>query len=428
MSAAGQPLRTRGAGAAARVRGVAPWELALGLALAAVAVWLFARAFRDHTTLDVGLAYEGGKEALRSGHPERVSTWISTPFLAMVMAGVSKVMSVDLAVKLATALNVAVIVALVAGVWTALRPRVSRTFWWVTLVLGVLYAPAISSLWWKQMNLVAVGFAVLGYWLALRGRPGRAGLAVALSIGVKPLVILLPFVMLAQRRTRRAGILSLAWGLVLLVVSQAFLAWQAASLSALSPLPALRAFSDRAKPANVWACHPENFAPGSTLCRMAGGDNWNYQRAAVLLFVFVLGLALFEALRGRAGGSWAVFAAACLLSPMISPIAWSHYQLLMAPMFLVLAYEMARRGSTAGLWALLGTAYVLAALIWRPYGTLPGAIFHVITGREQTLQMLDQQFAISQFAQYVLAMTAIAWFGIDRALRRRTAGAVPDPR
>lgn len=426
MSAAeSSPLRPRIRIRSLRLGPVAPWEGALGLVLVIFAGWLTARAVTDPVTFDVGLAYEGGRETLRSGHPEDLSTWISTPFLAMVMAFVAKTMSVGLAAKLATALNVATVVALVVGVWAHLRPLVSRPAWWITLTLGVLYAPSLSSIWWKQLNLIAFGLAVLGYWLTRRGQPGRAGLAVALSIAVKPLVILLPIVLLVQRRTRRAGLMSLAWGAGLLAVSQAFLAWQANSAAALSPLPLLRAFSERSKPANIWACHPENFAPGSTLCRLAGGDNWAVQRSVILAFVAVLGLALFGALWRRVGGSWAVFGVTCLLSPMASPIAWSHYQLLLAPLFLVLVVEMTRRGAPVGLWAMLVVAYLLAALIWRPYGTLPGAIYHLITGRDQNQTLLNQQFAISQFAQYALAMTALTWFSVDRILGPPTQP-VPD--
>ena len=398
----------------ARVRAIPLWELALGIALAAVAYWQFHRAFTDNTTFDIGLAYEGGKEALRSGHPEHVSTWISTPFLGMAMAFVAKVISVNTAQTLLTVLNVTIIVAIVAAVWLPLRSRVPRLWWWVTLTLALLYAPAVSSLWWKQMNLPAFGLAILGFWLARRGRPGWAGLAVAVSIGIKPLVVLLPLVMIAQRATRRAGVLSLVWGAVLLVVSQVFLAWQADDLDALSPWPTIQAFSDRSKPANIWSCHAENFAPGSMLCRMAGGEAWGLQRGVVIAAVVVLAVALFDAQRGRESGSWAAFATACLLSPMISPIAWSHYQLLMAPMLLVLAYEMIVRRAPVGPWALLVAAYALAALIWRPYGTLPDAITHIVSSTTETQAMLNREFAIAQFGQYVLAMAALAWFSLTR--------------
>jgi hypothetical protein len=397
------------------LRKISPWEFALGVVVAIVAALFMLRAFSDHTSFDVGLAYQGGEEALRTGHPEHLHTWISTPFLGMVMAGVAAIMSVETAATLLSVLNVVLMVGVIGAVWGKLRPQVSRRWWWTTLILAVLYAPAISSLWWKQMNLLALALAVLGFWLAGGGRHSRAGLAVAVSIGIKPLVILLPFVMLVQRRTRRAAVAAFAWGAGLLAVSQAFMAVQAGNLAAFSPLPELRTFSERAQPANIWACHPENYAPGSLLCRLVGGENWNWQRSVVLMFVAVLGFVLFDALRGREGGAWPVFACACLLSPMISPIAWSHYQVLLAPLFLVLAFELARGAAPAGPWALLVTAYVLVSITWRPYGTLPGAILHVVTGRVQNQTQLFGQFAVAQFAQYVLAMAAIAWFSHVRA-------------
>jgi len=403
---------------------VSAWEPALGAAVAIVAVLLMARAFTDHTTFDIGLAYQGGEEALRTGHPEHLHTWISTPFLGMLMALVATLMSVDTAATLVSALNVGLIVGVIGVVWAKLRPQVSRRWWWTTLILAALYAPTICSLWWKQVNLLAFALALLGFWLAQEHRHTTSGLALALSIGVKPLVILLPFVMLAHRTTRRAAAAAFAWGAALLVASQAYMAIQAGKLGAFSPLPELRTFAERTKPANIWACHPENYAPGSLLCRLVGGENWNWQRGAVLIFVGVLAFVLFDALRGRGGATWAVFACACLLSPMISPIAWAHYQLLLAPLFLVLAYELSRGGAPAGPWALLITAYVLASITWRPYGTLPGAIFHVITGREQNQTQLFSQFAVAEFAQYLLAIAAIAWFSYVRATTSRTASPV----
>ncbi len=55
-----------------------------------------ARAPR-HRVLDLGKAYAGGVEAWSSGHPERVHTWMSTTFLAMIMALVSRLMSMAVA-------------------------------------------------------------------------------------------------------------------------------------------------------------------------------------------------------------------------------------------------------------------------------------------------------------------------------------------
>lgn len=147
-------------------------EAALGLALAIIlGIWAYV-AFNDPAPLDTGLAYEGGQAARATGRPEALATWISLPFLAVVMGLVSLLVSVETAANLLTVLNLVTVLALLAGVWLALRPRLPLWAWWVSLAAAVCFAPMVSSLWWKQFNIIALALAVLGFWLIRRKRPG----------------------------------------------------------------------------------------------------------------------------------------------------------------------------------------------------------------------------------------------------------------
>ena len=65
-------------------------------------------------------------------------------------------------------------------------------------------------------------------------------LQVGWSIAIKPLVFLLPVVLLARRETRRVGAWALVWVVALSTAAQAFMAVRAHSLTALSPLSAVK--------------------------------------------------------------------------------------------------------------------------------------------------------------------------------------------
>jgi hypothetical protein len=397
----------------ARIGHVVQALIALALA-AAVTAWTL-KALSDDTPFDVGLAYQGGEQAWATGHPERVPTWISTPFLGMLMAIVSRMADLSTAVDGFTVLNLVLTLALIAAVWTRLCSELSSFWWWITLAGALLFAPLVSSIWWNQFNIIAFVLAVAAFELVRSGKDVAGGALIGLSISIKPLVVLLPLALLLRRDTRRSGIWSIVWIGVMLFVGQVFLATRAGAFSALSPFPLIDTFSERTRPANVWACHTENFAPGSLLCRLAGGEFWNYERAIVLLTVALFAALALDSIRDRSGKSWSVFAFAALLSPMISPIAWSHYQLLLAPMLLLLVLEFVRYGARPPLWAALATSLALTELVWRPYGTLPGRFAEFFSGRPESIQTTFAVMSVSQFAQYLLFGTALAWFAARQA-------------
>jgi len=400
--------------ARSRRRGVASRRTYLSVVgycgLLAVVVWWSWRAFHDPLTLDTGLAYQGGQVAWATGHPEHVATWISTPFLGAVMAVVSRVMSVNTAADLVTALNIACVIGCLVFVLRRLRSVLSPVWWWVASFALVSYGPMMSTVWWKQFNIFALVLAIAGYEFVRTGRTKRGSALIALSIAIKPLALLLPIVMLLRRGSRRAGLLAIAYTIALNVVAQGFLAWRADSISALNVIPVLKLFAKRSNPSNIWACVPENFAPGSLLCRLFSGGEVGLEHVLVLGLVVLLGAWIFDALRNRNPLSWEVFAFACAISTMISPIAWSHYQIMLAPLFLLLLVRFTTEGASVGTWAGLLAAFVLASLMWQPFGTLVSAVLGVTPGSATALHQLSLVEEIAQFAQYILIVTGVMWF------------------
>jgi hypothetical protein len=212
------------------------WEWVLVTALVGWLTLLFWRGL-GLPDLDIGLAYKGGQLAWATGHPENLASWISTPFLASVMAVATRVMTAGETSVALTLLNYVLIAALLPAIWVPLSRRVSPLFWWLTITGAVVFAPLASTIFWRQFNLISLAVALMGFRLSAR-RPVVAGFLVALSIAVKPLILLLPIAMLWKRDTRKAGIWSVVWGVALLGVSQVFLAWRAHSLRVLLPIAA----------------------------------------------------------------------------------------------------------------------------------------------------------------------------------------------
>jgi len=368
------------------------------------------RAYHEPDTLDLGLVYQGGQVAWSTGHPEQLATWISTPFLGMVMALVSRVMSVDVAADLNSTLNLVVVVGVVAIVLRRLRPVLSPGWWRFAAFAMLTFGPMMTVVWWNQFDNFMLAAAIGGFDLLRRGRTRSGAAAIGISVAFKPLAILLPVVLLARRETRRAGAAAIGWAIGLNVVGQVFLAWRAHSLSPLNPIKVLHDFASASAPAAGRACNPENFAPSSTLCQLAGESHLLVQHLVVWAGCALLGVWIVEALRGRRALSWEVFAFTCPLSVMVSPVAWSHYQVMLAPLFVLLLVRFTRSGATIGTWAGLAVAFLLASIVWRPYGTLQGAVIQVFTGAKGSEDAWVETEEIAQFAQYVLIVTGVIWY------------------
>lgn len=393
-------------------------EAFVGCSLAAgVLVLATVRAGADPVNYDIGLAYAGGVIAWSTGHPETLTTWIGTPFLGMTMAVISRVVSASHAALALDTVNGAALIAMVSVMWTRLRRTLPRWLWWGTLAAAALFAPALSNLWWKQLNIVSFGLVLCAWWILQRqGRWTAAGpFLIALSILLKPVAIFVPVALFFWRDTRRAAFATAAWALAMVMASQAFLAWRAGSLAALSPVPALTNFAGKAPPASGWVCVAENFSPASMLCRLGGFSLPALQRVAVVVAVVFLAWLAYRTVRHDTGWSWRVFAYACALSPLISPIAWSHYQLLLAPLLLVLVTDLHRLTASATMWGSLALGFVLTELVWQPYGTLPGHVIRILGGAPEAAPGRRAVFAIAEFAQYVVLSTALVYFSAQRA-------------
>jgi hypothetical protein len=380
-----------------------------GLAVATALICLWTGiALHDPNPADGGIYYQVGQAAWATGHPEQLSTWYGSPTMAAIMAVVSRVMAEGTAMFLLTCLNGLLCLGMLLFAWSELRVRGARSYAMVTLIAGGVFAPAASTIFWKQFNIVVLALAVASFVLARRGHPRWAGFLLALSITVKPLVILLPVALLLRRATRRTALWSIAFGAALVVLGQGFLAWRARSFSDLNIFTALASFVSKGdQPGNIWACHAENFSPTSTLCRLVGGKGWTGQQIAVLLFVLMLALVAADLMRRLPASSWYAFAFPVMLSPMFSPIAWSHYQVLLAPMFVLVGWEVSRSGWRIAEYVTLVSAFALAELVWRPYGTLLGLVREVFGAAPQTWSQMFPVFDVAEFGQYVLFLCAV---------------------
>jgi len=397
------------------------------LALAAiVAAWAW-RAFHDAGTYDTGAAYEAGQLAWATGHPETLYSWTGMPSLAAAMAIVSRVISIRAAADLVTVINVVVVVGVAVVVLSRIRPLLSPVWWWIVAFALLAFAPLMSTVWWKQFNVIALVLALGGFELIRRRRVAWGAAAIGCSIALKPMVILLPFVLLARRETRRAGAFALAWVVGLNVAAQALMAERAGDLATLNPFLGLRNLLHKSQ-SNLFLCFPGNFSPSSMICHAAsaGFQYWTLERILAGCVVVLLGAWVVLALRGHSILSWEVFAFVCALSAMTGPFEWPHYQVMLAPLFLVLVIAFNGGGASAGEWLGLAFAFVLASLLLEPYGTVYGTLRHVFTGVTETHNSLSGapeltfQEGIAQYAQYVLIVTGVLWY-----VRRRPPGTSP---
>ena len=109
-----------------------------------------------------------------------------------------------------------------------------------------------------------------------------------------------------------------------------------------------------------------------------------------------------------------MFAAAALLSPMLGPIGWAAYQVLLAPLMLLLAYQFWAERAPAFLWANLGFVFLLTMLIWDPLESR----FNV------PVILLIVTYTVGQFAQYFLILLWVQWLRVRavKATRLTTSG------
>jgi Glycosyltransferase family 87 len=371
------------------------------LAPLAAALALIPIAVSIRHTADFGLAYQGGVEAWASGHPERVSTWFSTPFLAFVMAVITRLTSEVVGAHLFLAVNVLLWGGLLVAVWSQLYGRVASRWWWGTLIAAALFSPGISTIFWLNFNLVVFVLALGGF--VLVGRHNRlAGLLIGASLASKPILLLLPLALLMRRESRSAGVWALVVAAVFSAGGLAFLAWRAGDWTVLDPVPYFADFAEKTRRPFV-TCVIQNYSQQAFLCRL-GVLPSTALTVGLAAAVGGIGYWLTRRFRRSSSTAWELFAAACLLSPMLGPIQWATYQLLFAPLMLLLAYQFWAEGAPRRLWVFLVVAYLMTDAVWDPLETLA----------RTPLVVLVVSYLTGQFAQYVLLLTWARWLSLRK--------------
>jgi hypothetical protein len=402
--------------------GVSAADIAVAaLCLSIMAFWTL-RALGGENG-DMTVAWLAGDLTWKNGRPDVLFSWTGTPLLAAIMAIDSRLMTIGTASVFVTVVNAVLTLGLVAALCRRLRRIVARPWLRVIAVGLVGFAPLLSTVWWKQINLIAFALCLAGFDLIRKAEPRtRTGAAlIGLSVAFKPLLVLVPLVLALARSTRRAGLQAITWVVGLSMAGLAFAAWRAHKLSVLDPWHTIYNFAQKSNPNKFgYAYSPDNFGPTALLLRLGGTGNWRLYEAAVIVIAVLAGLWTRDALRGRSVTSWEAFAFVAVFSILISPIEWGHYGIVFTPLFVVLVVGMSREGGSIADWLGLAVAYVLASLVWRPYGTLTGNVHtflstgHLPPERANSGEAVGME-ALSQGAQYVLLLTGILWY------RRRTA-------
>jgi hypothetical protein len=95
---------------------------------------------------------------------------------------------------------------------------------------------------------------------------------------------------------------------------------------------------------------------------------------------------------------------------MLGPIGWAMYQVLLAPLMLLLAYQFWSERAPIFLWLNLGLVFLLTMLIWDPIESLA----------RTPVIVLVVSYTIGQFAQYFLLLLWFQWTRV-RAARLKAA-------
>jgi hypothetical protein len=300
------------------------------------------------------------------------------------------------------AVNLAVWGGLLLWVWNRLLGRVPPALWWGTLLAASVFAPSITTIFWMQPNLIVLALASGG--VALAGRRVRtAGLLIGLALALKPVVILLPLALLFRRESRRAALWAIGVAGVLSAIGLGFLAWRGGDLSIANPIPYVAHFQTKGG-GPIVACVAQNYSPMALLCRL-GVPSTTFLTVAVAGVVLFLGWVAVRRLRGVPNATWDLVAVAFALSPMLGPIGWAHYQLFLAPLMLLLAYQFWAERAPIFLWFNLGLVFVLTMLVWDPLESLA----------RTPVIVLVVSYTIGQFAQYFLLLLWFQWTRVRSA-------------
>jgi len=280
---------------------------------------------------------------------------------------------------------------------------------WFVVIALVAWGPLAGSIWWKQVNLLVMALA-FGGWALLGKRSGWAAALIGLSIAIKPLAILLPVFLVFHRDTRRAAIASIGWVIGPNAIGLAYLAWRAHDTSAADPIAYYNHWTDRT--VGAYVCTKGPISPASLGCRLLGTQHLDVTRLLVLATLGIVTLLALGTLRGCVGTSFRVLAWACLLSPMVGTIEWPHYQIMFAPMLILLVVSFIRGRGPFQLVVATAVAYALTTLVWYPAMSLPYQVSSWFGGHRETLPALYRILTITMLGQYLLIAVGLSvWSG-----------------
>jgi uncharacterized membrane protein len=377
------------------------WDL-VPLVLAGVILGVIvARAFSDPSARDFETYYHGAELGWTDGDPWREVYWLQLPAVVLVIGPVTQVMSQSAGAWLVTLVNLVCAVGLAAAALWWLFARCPRWFSWLVVIALIGWGALAGAIWWKQLNLLVLALALVGFVVAAR-RPWTAGVLIGLSIALKPLALLLPVFLLFHRETRRTAIVAIGAAAGFTLAGLVVIALGGGSVS---PFDYYRTFDDRT--VDNFACNRVNASPTGFACRIMGIENFDVTRFLVLCGIAVLVALVLGLLRGTKGTSLIVFAWACLLSPMASPLEWAHYSVMLAPMFVVLAAQAWKERTRLELWFGLLVAYVLSQVVWNPARSLPAQF----ESGAESLDDVYRTMAVGGMAQIVLAAVALVATG-----------------
>jgi hypothetical protein len=132
--------------------------------------------------------------------------------------------------------------------------------------------------------------------------------------------------------------------------------------------------------------------------------------------VLATGWLVIRRLRDVRDAKWELFTGAGLLSPMLGPIGWAVYQVLLAPLMLLLAYQFSANRAPLFLWLNLGVVFLLTMLVWDPLESLA----------RTPVPVLVVSYTLGQFAQYYLLLLWVQWTRMRSANTTRAAGTEND--
>jgi hypothetical protein len=377
------------------------WEIVPLLVAIAILVVIAARAFENASQMDFAAYYRGAQAAWANGNPWRPNNyWAGMPGALIALGPLTQLFSINQAGWLMTVLNVALAAALLAAAHLWLRHRLPLSATWLATLALVGFAPLATTIWWKQLNLLVLAIAVLAY-ILVRRHPWLAGVVLGVGIAIKPLAILLPLFWIVKRDTRRAGVSALASAVVTSVGGLLILLARGGTAD---PLTYSNQLNDRiGRPARgSLVCNPANASPTGLACRLWGPHGWTVTQLSVIAGLAVLVILALGSLRGVRGTEFAVFAWACLLSPLTGAVAWPHYEVFLVPMLLVLVAT-----KRLELWIGAAATYALAALVWTPAMSLPAQIREWLGGASETPQEVIRWYTLAMLAWFVLVAAAL---------------------